>query len=166
MCISFKEQYGLNVKIARPAHTYGPGMSIYDGRVQADFLKNVVNNENIIMKSTGEAVRTYTYVRDVVSAIFMVLLDSDDVVYNMADENAEITIKGLAELLVSLYPERNLKVVMDIDEEQKGCAPFKLGIIDSSKIKKLGWKPTITIEEGFRRTVAYIESELKSGRKV
>ena len=166
MCISFKEQYGLNVKIARPAHTYGPGMSIYDGRVQADFLKNVVNNENIIMKSTGEAVRTYTYVRDVVSAIFMVLLDSDSVVYNMADEDAEITIKGLAELLASLYPERNLKVIMDIDEDQKGCAPFKLGIIDSSKIKKIGWKPTITLEEGFRRTVAYIESEIKNGRKV
>lgn len=166
MCISFKEQYGLNVKIARPAHTYGPGMSIYDGRVQADFLKNVVNNENIIMKSTGEAVRTYTYVRDVVSAIFMVLLDSDSVVYNMADEDAEITIKGLAELLASLYPERNLKVIMDIDEDQKGCAPFKLGIIDSSKIKKIGWKPSITLEEGFRRTVAYIESEIKNGRKV
>ena len=117
MCISFKEQYGLNVKIARPAHTYGPGMSIYDGRVQADFLKNVVNGEDIVMKSTGEATRTYTYIRDVISGIFLILLDSDDIVYNMADERAKITIKELAELLVNLYPERNLKVVMDIDEE-------------------------------------------------
>lgn len=166
MCMSFKEQYGLNVKIARPAHTYGPGMSIYDGRVQADFLKNVVNNENIIMKSTGEAVRTYTYIRDVISAIFLVLLDSDDVAYNMADERAKITIKGLAEMLVNLYPERGLKVVMDIDEEQKGCAPFKLGIIDSSKIRKLGWKPSLSIEEGFRRTVEYIETEMKKGNEV
>ena len=165
MCVSFKEQYGLNVKIARPAHTYGPGMSIYDGRVQADFLKNVVNCENIVMKSKGEAVRTYTYIRDVVSALFLVLLDSDDVVYNMADENAEITIKGLAELLVGLYPERNLKVEMKIDEDTKGCAPFKLGIINSDKIKQIGWKPTITLEEGFRRTVEYIETEMKSEEK-
>lgn len=162
MCISFKEQYGLNVKIARPAHTYGPGMSIYDGRVQADFLKNIVNNENIIMKSTGEALRTYTYIRDVISALFLVLLDSEDVVYNMADESAKITIKGLAELLVALYPERNLKVEMQIDEDTKGCAPFKLGIINSDKIKKIGWKPTITLEEGFKRTVEYIETEMKS----
>lgn len=161
MCISYKEQYGINVKIARPAHTYGPGMSIYDGRVQADFLKNVVNNENIIMKSKGEAVRTYTYIRDVISAMFFVLLDSDDVVYNMADENAKVTIKELAELLVGLYPERNLKVEMQIDEDTKGCAPFKLGIINSDKIRKLGWKPTITLEEGFKRTVEYIETEIK-----
>ena len=166
MCISFKEQYGLNVKIARPAHTYGPGMSIYDGRVQADFLKNVVNGEDIVMKSTGEATRTYTYIRDVISGIFLILLDSDDIVYNMADERAKITIKELAELLVNLYPERNLKVVMDIDEEQKGCAPFKLGIIDSSKIRKLGWRPSLSIEEGFRRTVEYIESEMEKGNKV
>ena len=39
MCVCFKQQYGLNVKIARLAHTFGPGMSIDDGRVQADFLR-------------------------------------------------------------------------------------------------------------------------------
>lgn len=164
MCVSFKEQYGLNVKIARPAHTYGPGMSIYDGRVQADFLKNVVNNENIIMKSTGESLRTYTYISDVIAGIFYVLLNSDDVAYNMADENAKITIKGLAELLVSLYPERNLKVEMQIDDN-KGCAPFKLGTINSAKLRKLGWKPTVSLEDGFRRTVEYIEKERELEKK-
>ncbi len=161
MCISFKEQYGINVKIARPAHTYGPGMSIYDGRVQADFLKNIVNNEDILMKSTGESVRTYTYIKDVISGLFYILLDSEDVVYNVADEEAKVTIKELAELLVNLYPERNLKVNMEIDEDTRGIAPFKLGIINSDKLKKLGWKPTTTLEEGFKRTVEYIESEMK-----
>ena len=60
MCVCFHEEYGLNTKIARLAHTYGPGMSIYDGRVQADFLKNVYHNEDIVLKSEGTAVRTYT----------------------------------------------------------------------------------------------------------
>lgn len=166
MCISFKEQYGVNVKIARPAHTYGPGMSIHDGRVQADFLKNVINNENIIMKSTGESVRTYTYISDVITGMFFVLLNSDDVVYNMADEKAEITIKGLAELLVNLFPERDLRVEMQIEEENKGCAPFKLGIINSDKLRKLGWEPKMTLEDGFRRTVEYIEKEAEVEKKV
>lgn len=166
MCVSFKEQYGLNVKIARPAHTYGPGMSIYDGRVQADFLKNVVNHENIIMKSKGEAVRTYTYISDVIAGIFFVLLNSDDIAYNMADENAKITIKELAELLVSLYPERNLKVEMQIDKDNKGCAPFKLGIINSDKLRKLGWEPKVSLEDGFRRTVEYIEKEIEIEKNI
>lgn len=158
MCVTFKEQYGVNSKIVRPAHTYGPGMSIHDGRVQADFLKNVVEHQDILMKSTGESLRTYTYIRDVVAGIFFVLLEADDIAYNVADEEAKITIKGLAELLVGLYPERKLKVKMKIEENQKGVAPFKLGTINSEKIRALGWKPTITIEEGFRRTVEYIES--------
>lgn len=166
MCVSFREQYGVNAKIARPAHTYGPGMSIYDGRVQADFLKNVVNNENIIMKSTGESLRTYTHVRDVVSGIFYVLLNGTDIVYNIADENAKITIKELAELLVGLYPERKLKVKMEIEENQKGCAPFKLGTINSSRLRALGWKPSTTLEEGFKRTIEYIESTEEMRKKV
>lgn len=165
MCVTFREQYGVNAKIVRPAHTYGPGMSIHDGRVQADFLKNVVEHQNILMKSTGESLRTYTYIRDVVAGIFFVLLEADDIAYNVADEQAKITIKGLAELLVGLYPERKLKVEMKIEENQKGVAPFKLGTINSEKIRALGWKPTITIEEGFRRTVEYIESnQAKEGK--
>ncbi len=158
MCVTFREQYGVNAKIVRPAHTYGPGMSIHDGRVQADFLKNVVEHQNILMKSTGESLRTYTYIRDVVAGIFFVLLEADDIAYNVADEQAKITIKGLAELLVGLYPERKLKVEMKIEENQKGVAPFKLGTINSEKIRALGWRPTITIEEGFKRTVEYLES--------
>ena len=47
MCVCFKEQYGVNAKIARLAHTFGPGMPVDDGRVQADFLRNVINNEDI-----------------------------------------------------------------------------------------------------------------------
>ncbi len=136
-------------------------MSIYDGRVQADFLRNVVNNENILMKSTGESIRTYTHVRDVVAGIFLVLLDANDIVYNIADDNAKISIKGLAELLINLYPERKLKIKMKIDEDQKGCAPFKLGTVNSKKLRDLGWSPSLTIEEGLKRTVEYLEETEK-----
>ena len=49
MCVGFNKEYGVNTKIVRLAHTYGPGMSIYDGRVQADFLKNLVKGEDILL---------------------------------------------------------------------------------------------------------------------
>ena len=62
MCIAMHEEYGVNTKIVRLAHTYGPGMSINDGRVQADFLNNVINNQDIIMKSDGSSIRSYTYI--------------------------------------------------------------------------------------------------------
>lgn len=164
MCASFRAQYGLNTKIARLAHTYGPGMSIYDGRVQADFLKNVLFNEDIIMKSEGLPVRTYTYIADAVAGMFRILLNSDEMVYNIGDENAKISIRGLAELLVKITPEKRLSVKMEIPEGgTKGCAPFTLGILDSGKLRKLGWKPLYTIEEGFLRTIEYLEIEKEEG---
>ena len=165
MCASFKAQYGLNVKVARLAHTYGPGMSIYDGRVQADFLRNVVFNEDILMKSEGLPVRTYTYIADAAAGMFRILLNGEDMVYNIGDENAKISIRGLAELLAGLIPEKNISVKIEIPEGgTKGCAPFTLGILDSSRLRKIGWKPLYSIEEGFLRTIQYLEIEKENDR--
>ena len=117
LCVSYKEEYGLNTKIVRPAHTYGPGMSIYDGRVQADFLNDVMHNRNIIMKSDGSSIRSYTYISDVISAMFIILLKSKDVVYNAANIDGKVSIKELAQTLVDLAPDKNTKLIMDIPKE-------------------------------------------------
>jgi nucleoside-diphosphate-sugar epimerase len=165
MCVFFKEQYGLNTKIARLAHTYGPGMSIYDGRVQADFLKNALNKENIIMKSTGAAVRTYTYISDAVNAIFRILFDNNDFVYNIGDSNNKVSIKELAETIVKINPEDNLKVVMDLPKDNlKGVSPYTLGILNSDKLQSIGWKPKYNVLEGFSRTLKYLEIEKEMNR--
>lgn len=167
MCASFAKQYGLRTIAARPAHTYGPGMSIYDGRVQADFLKNVIHNEDIIMKSEGLAIRTYTYISDVISGMFYALLGGEEAAYNIADEQAKISIRGLAELLVRISPERGIQLRMEIPEGgTQGCAPFTLGILDSTRLRGLGWKPRYTLEEGFGRMIAYLEIEKEAGRLV
>ena len=160
MCICFHEEYNLNVKIARLAHTYGPGMSIYDGRVQADFLNNVYHNQDIVLKSEGTAVRTYTYIADAVTGLFKVLLDTEEIVYNIGNEEGKVSIRELAEIMVGIYPERNLKLVFDIPEGgTKGTAPFTLGILSSRKLRKAGWDPRYTVKEGFARTLSYLELE-------
>lgn len=161
MCMCFRQQYGVNAKIARLAHTFGPGMSIDDGRVQADFLRNVVRNENIVLKSEGTAVRTYTYVADAVSALFFIMLNSDDVVYNIASEESTVSIRQLAEKLVNTFPERKLNLEFDIPKQDKntGCAPFTKGILDSNKIRNIGWKPIYSLVEGLKRTVDYLEDK-------
>ena len=159
MCVCFKEQYGVNAKIARLAHTFGPGMPVDDGRVQADFLRNVINNEDIVLKSEGTAVRTYTYVGDAVLALFYILLNSEEIVYNISSEESTVSIRQLAETLVEAYPERGLKLVFDIPESDKntGCAPFTLGILSSNKIRALGWEPIYGLKEGLMRTVEFLE---------
>ena len=160
MCVSMHEEYGLNTKIVRLAHTYGPGMSINDGRVQADFLNNVIHHQDIIMKSEGTSVRTYTYIADAINAIFKVLLSSHEMVYNISDDN-EITIKELALVLTSLSD--NSKLVMEIDNTlERGSASFKKGILSNKKIKEeLNWKPKYNVHDGFKRTIEYLKEEIK-----
>lgn len=162
MCVSMKEEYGINTKIIRLAHTYGPLMSINDGRVQADFLNNFIHNENILMKSDGSSVRTYTYISDAVNGLFKVLLSSSDMVYNISDDN-EISIRGLAETLVDLSNNK-IKLIMEIDNSlQKGSASFKRGILSNEKIKKeLNWYPKYNVRDGFKRTIEYLKEEYKN----
>ena len=162
MCMCFYQEYGVNIKIARLAHTYGPGMSIYDGRVQADFLKNVFNHENIVLKSEGTAIRTYTYIADAISGLYRILLDSKEIVYNIGNEEGKVSIRELAEILVNICPERKLKLVFDIPEGgTKGTAPYTLGILNSKKLRDIGWKPLYSVRDGFERTLQYLEYEKK-----
>lgn len=154
MCVAYKEQYGLNIKIIRPAYTYGPGMSIEDPRVQCDFMKKVINGEDIIMKSDGSMKRTYTYVADVTSGIFFAILNGEDIVYNVANEEAVISIRGLAETIISSKEDSESKLIIDIQEGQ-GWSKIKPKIMNCDKLKLLGWIPLSKVEEGIKRTMSY-----------
>ena len=154
-------EYGIDAKIARLAHTFGPGMSLDDGRVQADFLRNLVNDEDIVLKSDGSAIRTYTYVGDAVAALFYILLNGTETVYNISSEADTVSIKGLAEAMVKAYPEKNLQLKFEIPKSKSnnGSAPFTLGVLNSDKLKKLGWKPKYSLIEGIRRTVEFLREQ-------
>jgi len=161
----YHEQYNMNAKAVRLAHTYGPGMSITDGRVQADFLNDVMHDRNIVLKSDGSSVRTYTYIGDAIKAMFLVLCnDTKEIVYNIADEDSKTSIRELAETLVSIDPSKNLKLVFDLPEGaklSKGTASFTGGILSTERIRKeLGWEPKYSIKEGFARTMEHLEEEL------
>ena len=160
MCVCFHEEYGLNTKIARLAHTFGSGIYIYDFLLQEDFLNYLYHNEDIVLKSEGTAVRTYTYIADAIAGMYRILLDSEDIVYNIGNEAGKVSIRDLAEILVSIYPERGLKLVFDIPEGgTKGTAPYTLGILSSEKLRKLGWNPKYSVKDGFKRTLEYLELE-------
>lgn len=162
MCVGFKKEYGLDTKIVRLAHTYGPGMSVDDGRVQADFLKNLLNEENIVLNSDGSSIRTYTYISDAVNAMFKIIIKSKDMVYNVSDERNEVSIRELAETMVKILPEKNLKLEFNIKDEDKdaGYAPFKFGLLSSEKIRnELKWSAKYSVFEGFKRTLDFLKIE-------
>lgn len=152
LCIAWNSQYKVPAKIVRIFHTYGPGMSLDDGRVFADFCKDIIYNNDIELHSKGNAVRSFIYISDATRAFFKILLDGTVAeAYNMANPSGEISINDLAQLLVTLYPEKKLQVKYKIETISE--SPILLSTPDCSKIMKLGWEPTISIGEGFKRTI-------------
>ena len=154
LCVSYGHQYNIPIKIVRPFHTYGPGMKLDDGRVFADFVKNIVNNEDIEMKSDGSARRAFCYLSDATVAFFKILLDGEkNNAYNMANAKVIISIKDLATILVNMFPEKKLKAVFSEQSKDYLQSPVKGNSVDTSKLEKLGWKPSVSIEDGFNKTI-------------
>lgn len=155
MCVCWFHQYSVPAKIVRPFHTYGPGMKLDDGRVYADFVSDIVHNRNIIMKSDGSAIRAFCYIADAAVGFFTVLLKGKNgEAYNVGDTQGEISILDLANLLVGLFQEKNLKVEKK-EVIQEGYIKSKITrhSPDISKIAELGWGPKHSLERGFVRTI-------------
>lgn len=155
MCVSWHAQFNVPAKIVRLFHTYGPGMTLGDGRVHSDFVGNIVNNQNIVMKSDGRAKRPFCYVADTVLGMFTVLLKGNvGEPYNVGSDKP-VAVKTLARMLVDLYPEKKLKVITDIIDRGNTYlpSPIRLQKPDLTKLRSLGWKPTYDSLEGFQRTI-------------
>lgn len=162
LCESYHLQYGIPFNTVRIAHAYGPGMRLEnDGRVMADLLNYVMHEQNIILKSNGNAKRAFCYVSDVLSGLMYILLFGENgEAYNLANENEEISIKGLAELIIKMIPGSNLKVEYDIPLKQSSlyCRYKRVGL-DVNSLKKLGWKPFISLQNGLINVLKSVKNE-------
>ena len=85
-----------------------------DNRVFAEFVSNVVQGKDIVMKSDGSAVRIFCYIADAVLGYFMVLLNGrDGEAYNVANSEGRCSIRELAQILCELFPEKHLSVIYE-----------------------------------------------------
>lgn len=153
LCVSYKKEYGLDVVIVRPGHVYGPTMSDTDSRASAQFIRNVLNGQDIVMKSPGMQLRSYCYVFDCVSAILTVLLrGSSGEAYNISNKNSIVTIRQLAECLAELSG-RKIIYENPQDKELQGYNMMTYSVLDSEKLEKLEWKGLYNLHEGVKRTL-------------
>jgi Nucleoside-diphosphate-sugar epimerases len=161
LCASYHSQYQSDVVIVRPCHTYGATATESDNRVTAQFVNNILNEQDIVMKSEGLQVRSYCYVPDCVSALFTVLLCGESgQAYNIANKNSVISISKMAEMIAEIGHK---KVVFELPEsiEKAGYSVVTRAVLDSTKLESLGWKEQFGMHEGLERTIGILK-ECKS----
>ena len=154
LCVAWTHQHNTPTYIVRPFHTYGPGLQENDGRVFADFVFNVLHNENIVMNSDGLARRAFCYASDAIAGFMTVLLKGKPATpYNVANPDGELSVRELADLLVALRPEKRLRVECRVPDQGNAylASTFNRLVPDVSRLTALGWAPHILPRQGFSR---------------
>ena len=153
LCQAYKAKYGIDVVIARLSRLYGPTMQMDDSKVISQFIKRAVVKQDIILKSKGEAVYSYTYIVDAVSALLTILLKGKSgEAYNVADSKSETSILELAEIVAKIADS---KIVYELPDsmEGKGYSNVKKSMMDATKLENLEWKALTPLKEGVLRTI-------------
>lgn len=157
LCQSYISKYNLDVVVPRICRVYGPTMLDSDSKALAQFIRNAVNGEDIVLKSEGTQYYSYCYVADVVAALFYILLKGENgCAYNIADAASDIHLRDLAAILADAAGR---KVVFELPDatETKGFSKATKAIMDAQRLQKLGWQAKETIQSGLRRTVSLLK---------
>lgn len=158
LCQSYAEQFGVDVVIGRLCGIYGPTMIDSDSKAQAQFIRNAVKGENIVMKSKGEQIRSYCYVADAVTALLAILLNGKSAeAYNISDDQSIMSISEFAKMAaevggVSMVYNRPDEI------ETKGFSKPVDVKMDNTKLKALGWCQRVSPIERCRETIDILRS--------
>ena len=165
LCVNFSKQYDLPISIARPFNNYGPGLKISDGRVLSDFIKNVLNNEDIELISDGSPTRTFCYVADAIIGYLKILTrGKSGESYNIGNDKPEISMLDLAKKIAYLSSE----ILGYEGEVISGSSLDKEYLIDNPNRRcpviikakdDLGFEPKISLEEGLKRSIYWYKDQ-------
>lgn len=151
LCVSYASQYQIETSIVRPCHIYGPFFTPKDDRAYAQFIRNVVAGENIVLKSPGLQQRSWCYVVDCAFAILHVLLKGENGnAYNIADSQANVSIREFAGMIAS---KGGLEVVFELPGQTRENPIISQAFFATEKINDLGWHPQWSLEEGISHTL-------------
>ena len=152
LCLSYGEQYGIDISIARPGFIFGPAWMQNNNRADIEFFNCVKAKTPIVLKSKGAQLRSYCFVKDVATALFMILLNGKKgEAYNVAlDPDESITIAEFAHKIASAG---GIECTFASDVSDAGWSPFSKAVLNNQKLKELGWLPSYSVEEGIRATI-------------
>lgn len=153
--MDYHRQNNVRVKIIRIFNTYGPRMLPNDGRVVSNFILQALNNEDITIYGDGKQTRSFQYIDDLIEGMIRMMNTEDGFTgpVNLGNPN-EFPVLELAERIISMTGSSSKIVFKSLpDDDPKQRQPD----ITLAK-EKLGWQPTVELEEGLKRMIEYFKN--------
>ena len=153
----YHRQGNLRVRVARIFNTYGPRMPPNDGRVVSNFIVQALKGAPITLFGDGGQTRSFCYVSDMVDGLVRLMAAPSTFTgpVNLGNPR-ESSIKELAEIIVKLTKSKSklVKKPLPADDPMQRCPDIALAR------KKLKWLPTVKLEDGLKKTIAYFKGTL------
>jgi len=156
LMMDYHRQNKVDIKIVRIFNTYGPRMLADDGRVVSNFIVQALKGEDITVYGKGSQTRSFCYVDDLIDGMVRMMNCENFIGPVNLGNPEEYTILELAKLIISMTGSKSkiaYKPLPSDDPRQR------MPDITLAK-EKLGWKPSVPVEEGLKRTIEYFKKEL------
>lgn len=158
LCQSYIAERGVQVKIVRLSRVFGPTMLMSDSKASSQFIQKALAGEDIVLKSKGEQLFSYTYTADAVSAMLHVLLHGEEgVAYNISAEMCNVRLKDFAQICAE-WAQKQVVFDLPSETEQKGFSIAMRAILDNTRLKGLDWRPQYTMKDAVCRTLSILKS--------
>lgn len=153
----YHRQHQVDIKVIRIFNTYGPRMNTHDGRVVSNFIVQALKNENITIYGSGEQTRSFCYVDDLIEGMIRMMNSRDGFTGPVNIGNpGEFTMLELAQKIIDLTGSSSKIIFEPLPQDD----PMqRRPVIDLAK-KELSWEPTVNLEEGLKKTIAYFDDLL------
>ncbi|NLT74479.1 MAG: SDR family oxidoreductase [Chloroflexi bacterium] len=154
LTMAYHRTHGLRTHIARIFNTYGPRMRLDDGRVIPNFVRQALSGQPLTVYDDGSRTRSFCFVSDLVDGLYKLLLSPEADPVNLGNPD-EISILELARVVVSLTGSRSPVTLVSPQDGRTEDDPRTRQPDISRARAVLGWTPSVSLEKGLRRTIAY-----------
>ena len=155
LCMDYHRQYGVKVKIIRIFNTYGPRMSVGDGRVVSNFIVQALRNEPITIYGDGSQTRSFMYIDDLLEGMVRMMATADEVTGPVNIGNPEeTTVSQLAAMILEKTGSSSQVKYQKLpsDDPKVRCPDIKRSY---SLLRQ--WRPMVCIGDGLQKTIMYFE---------
>ena len=157
MTMAYHRFHQIDTRIVRIFNTYGPRMRQQDGRVVSNFVVQALKGEPLTIYGNGEQTRSFCYVSDLVEGILGLFTSQENEPTNIGNPN-EFTVRQLAEQVLQLTGSSSTIELHPLPTDDP-----KVRQPDITKARtKLGWEPSVSLEDGLTRTIDYFRQRLQT----